>query len=122
MYRAIIKEMEASGRTRVEIEMALLGTTHAEIGAYLLALWGVSTPVVEAVCHHHNPARVPHTELCPLGAVYIASTLCRGLLEPGSVAELDMDYLESIGVSGQVEEYRRIAEKIHQDLFVSASD
>ena len=35
---------------------------HAEVGAYLLGLWGLPVPVVEAVAHHHAPATrvAPH--------------------------------------------------------------
>ena len=32
--------------------------SHAEIGAYLLAIWGLPYAVVEAVAHHHRPTRV----------------------------------------------------------------
>ena len=36
------------------------GFSHAEIGAYLLGLWGLPYSVVEAVALHHGPNRVPH--------------------------------------------------------------
>ena len=40
------------------IEEELVGVSHAEVGAYLLSLWGLPSPVVEAVAHHHHPERV----------------------------------------------------------------
>ena len=30
---------------------------HAELGAYLLATWGMPAPVIEAMAHHHHPMR-----------------------------------------------------------------
>src|SRR5262249_19161152 len=39
------------------VEQGLIGVSHAEVGAYLLGIWGLPTPVVEAVAHHHNPER-----------------------------------------------------------------
>lgn len=36
-------------------EQEQLGTTHAEIGAYLLGLWGLPDSIVDAVCRHHRP-------------------------------------------------------------------
>ena len=36
----------------------MLGVTHAEIGAYLLGIWGLPYSIVEAVAHHHTPRRV----------------------------------------------------------------
>lgn len=36
-------------------EQATWGTTHAEIGAYLLGLWGLPVQIVTAVAEHHAP-------------------------------------------------------------------
>jgi len=36
-------------------ERAALGCTHAELGGYLLGLWGFPAPIVEAVSAHHTP-------------------------------------------------------------------
>jgi len=41
-----------------EVEQQIIGATHAEIGAYLLGMWGLPYPVVEAVAMHHTPQRV----------------------------------------------------------------
>lgn len=38
-------------------EQATWGATHAEIGAYLLGLWGLPFQIVEAVANHHAPER-----------------------------------------------------------------
>ncbi len=44
-----------------ECERRTIGATHAEIGAYLLGLWGLPYPIVEAVALHHTPQTVvPH--------------------------------------------------------------
>jgi HD-like signal output (HDOD) protein len=37
------------------IETELLGVSHAEIGAYLLGLWGLPHSLVGAVARHHHP-------------------------------------------------------------------
>ena len=39
------------------VEEELTGTSHAEIGAYLLGLWGLPPIVVAAVSGHHHPSR-----------------------------------------------------------------
>jgi HD-like signal output (HDOD) protein len=53
------------------VEQEELGFTHAEIGAYLLALWGLPDAVVEAVAEHHGdaPPRADeaHLDRSPLG-------------------------------------------------------
>lgn len=41
-----------------QIEQQIIGATHAEIGAYLLGMWGLPYPIVEAVAMHHTPRNV----------------------------------------------------------------
>jgi HD-like signal output (HDOD) protein/ActR/RegA family two-component response regulator len=56
-------------------EMEIIGASHAEIGAYLLGIWGLPHSVVEAVAHHHQPERVNHSEFDVLAAVVSAHAL-----------------------------------------------
>jgi HD-like signal output (HDOD) protein/CheY-like chemotaxis protein len=66
-------------------ERALLGTGHAEIGAYLLALWGLPTQLVGAVAnHHHAPPAVGALDAS--GAVYVACALAEGRREEALAA------------------------------------
>jgi putative nucleotidyltransferase with HDIG domain len=56
-------------------ETQIIGASHAEIGAYLLGIWGLPHSVVEAVAHHHQPGRVSHSEFDVLAAVVSAHAL-----------------------------------------------
>jgi putative nucleotidyltransferase with HDIG domain len=38
-----------------QVELDLLGASHASVGAYLLALWGLPRDLVDAVKRHHEP-------------------------------------------------------------------
>lgn len=58
-----------------EVEQATLGTTHAEVGGYLLGLWGLPVPVVEAITHHHHPGEPASPGFTALTAVHLAETL-----------------------------------------------
>ncbi len=55
------------------IEKEVFGTTHAEVGAYLLSLWGFKDCITEAVCWHHEPEHIGCTHFSPLLAVYAAN-------------------------------------------------
>jgi putative nucleotidyltransferase with HDIG domain len=56
-----------------EAEMRRFGATHAQIGAYLLALWGIQEDVVKLVEHHHSLESFPEHDDCgPLAAVHAA--------------------------------------------------
>jgi HD-like signal output (HDOD) protein len=63
------------GLPLVECERATTGATHAEIGAYLLGLWGVPYAIVEAVALHHSPAAVAPHDYDLLGALCVSHAL-----------------------------------------------
>jgi putative nucleotidyltransferase with HDIG domain len=48
---------------------------HAEVGAYLLGLWGFPTPIVEAVALHHTPSLASGTGLGLPAIIHIADRL-----------------------------------------------
>jgi HD-like signal output (HDOD) protein len=57
--RLYVTEAEAARRgvPAYVAEQSTWGATHAEIGAYLLGLWGLPFQIVEAVANHHAPER-----------------------------------------------------------------
>lgn len=57
--RLYVTQAEAlqAGVPQYIAEKSTWGATHAEIGAYLLGLWGLPFQIVEAVANHHAPER-----------------------------------------------------------------
>jgi HD-like signal output (HDOD) protein len=53
----IVKEARARKVSEAIVEKEMLGVTHAEIGAYLLGVWGLPFSIVEAVAFHHEPPK-----------------------------------------------------------------
>lgn len=78
-----------------EAEHARLGVSHAEVGAYLLGVWGLPFSVVEAVAYHHRPSTVEAGDREVLAAVHVADTL----VEAGDAATtgVDVAFLEASG-------------------------
>jgi putative nucleotidyltransferase with HDIG domain len=60
-------------RPAFEIEQEELGVTHAELGAYLLGLWGLPETIVEVAAWHHRPPA--HLEQSALSFVVAANIL-----------------------------------------------
>jgi HD-like signal output (HDOD) protein len=63
------------GVSLAEGEVAIIGASHAEIGAYLLGLWGLPHSVIEAVAFQHCPEKIPQTEFDVLAALVTAEKL-----------------------------------------------
>ena len=95
-------------RPSCETEEAQNGVSHAEIGAYLLGIWGMPYTVVEAVANHHHPARVRHESFDVLSAVHVADALAHEV-SGATAPELDLDYLDSLGVVDQLPGWREMA-------------
>jgi putative nucleotidyltransferase with HDIG domain len=74
-FARVIQGVRQDRRPAFMIEEELVGVSHAEVGAYLLSLWGLPSPVVEAVAHHHHPERIPQGNLDMTSVVYLANLL-----------------------------------------------
>jgi putative nucleotidyltransferase with HDIG domain len=66
-YVGILKESQARNMPLNEVEAEILDVTHAQVGAYLLGLWGFSENVVIAIAQHHG--QIPGPPLSLLSAV-----------------------------------------------------
>lgn len=63
---------------------------HAAAGAYLLGLWGLPDPIVEAVAFQYSPRLGRLGGFWVTGAVHVASALVNG-------TEVDSEYLAAVG-------------------------
>ncbi len=93
-----IFEINPSSKT---IEMERLGCTHAEVGAYLMSIWGLPLSLVHAVAFHHRPAESGETKFSSLTAVHAADAIASATdASPlNHDAELDLNYLAGLGLS-----------------------
>ena len=92
-----------------QAEQSEFGATHADVGAYLLGLWGLPNPVVEAVALQHSPALCVTTGFSPLAAVHVASAFAHE--KEGSPTELihiEMDYLTKLGLADRIADWREV--------------
>jgi len=108
-----LEQARAERKPLHEIEERLSHISHAEVGAYLLSLWGLPYPVVEAVAHHHHPQRVPPNGTDMALLVYVCNLLAheREALDHGvAPPAFDMELLHRAGIADRLPEWRTIAE------------
>lgn len=58
-----------------EAEGEVIGASHAELGAYLLGLWGLPYTVIEAVACHHTPQCISQQEFDLVGVLAVSHAL-----------------------------------------------
>lgn len=68
----------SQGRPLYEVERERYGFTHADVGAHVLALWGLPVGVTDAVAAHHEPANLD-LPLNPTAAVRIATVVVESI-------------------------------------------
>lgn len=109
----LTSEPAQEGSGNLDLEYRLFGTSHAEVGAYLLGLWGFTDDVVEMVAFHHFPGRSMDKDFSTLTAVHVANALVRGG-ELGSEYNglLDFKYLESINMLEGINEWAGIYSRL----------
>jgi HD-like signal output (HDOD) protein len=111
-FRRSVALSQEHNRRLTDAEMEILGTTHGELGGYLLGLWGIPDTIVEAVSLHTNPQSSPGKIIGPLTMVHVANAIDRELCGdelPGGGFGYDMDYLDRLELTGKLERWREFA-------------
>jgi HD-like signal output (HDOD) protein len=96
------------GENLLDVELDLFGVTHSDVGARLLAIWGLPTAIVDVVQFHHDPGSAPEARRRLASIVHVADAMVR---QPRSSTEIDMPSLERAGCADLVAGWRAIAER-----------
>lgn len=85
------KITEAENVPSIVAEQRVLGTDHAEVGAWIAEKWSLPSSIVESIRYHHQPNLAP--EYSTLTAVvHLAASLARAILD-SSLRERVNDHL-----------------------------
>jgi putative nucleotidyltransferase with HDIG domain len=101
------------GRPIHEVEYTQYGVTHAEVGAHLLALWGLPHTVTEGVAGHNDP-RWRELPFDVVAAIYVSNVLVEELEtqllpDPLPGTALDLEYLQRAGLAARLPHWRALA-------------
>jgi len=95
----------------VDAERATFGASHADVGGYLLGLWGLPVSLIEAAMFHHRPGLCKTRSFTPLSIVHVANVLEQSSVSGPEVAllpQLDDNYLCQIGMFDRAQIWRRL--------------
>ncbi len=74
-YNSVLSLVEKNKFELNRAEQEVFGTTHSEVGAYLVGLWGLSSHIIEIIAFHHYPEKGNNKQFSPLTAVYAANII-----------------------------------------------
>ena len=101
-YKLVLELSRKASLHLHQAEVGIFSCTHAQIGAYLLALWGVPDSVIRAVEHHHSLSKATIEGFDPLIAVHVAQNL-----QPDRKKQLDLTLLRSVGLECRIAEWEQ---------------
>lgn len=92
-------------KTHIPVEKAeksVFGATHAEVGGYLLGLWGLPDSITEAVSYHFDPENGGSKTFAPLTAVHVADIIgyrLAGYKDATVNSSVNEDYIRGLGLA-----------------------
>lgn len=101
-YASILSRAQGNMAYIHEMEHESMGATHAEVGGYLLGLWGFPDPVVEAVAYHHQPSHCVARGITPLTIVHATNYLVHSHFSENSnhaIALIDERFLKEANLN-----------------------
>jgi putative nucleotidyltransferase with HDIG domain len=110
-YQGALKLAEKNNLQAWEVETEVFGASHAEAGAYLLSLWGLPLPIIEAVASHHLPSQELGKDFNAVTAVHLVERLEyeKDLAAiPGSTIQVDLNYPPELQIEDHLENFRAI--------------
>lgn len=106
-YQEVLLRVRGGPVRISEAECEIFGTSHAEIGAYLVWLWGLPDPVAEILALHHYPFR--DAEASPaVAAVHFANAL----VNRDSEEDMDLACLSRLGFEEALPRWRQMYEEM----------
>jgi HD-like signal output (HDOD) protein/CheY-like chemotaxis protein len=109
-YQAVLRLQRQRPGPVWEVESDVLGASHAEVGAYLLALWALDERLIEALAWHHRPRESFRPGVSPLLIVHVADHLEQGARTPKEMMpRLDLEYLKEAGAADRLDDWREAA-------------
>jgi len=114
-YADLLKHLQSNEIAATEAERRMFGATHAEVGAYLLGLWGLGDDIVEILAYHHGPTHNVPPIFTPLAAVHVANALeyeAGARQAAWASAHLDEQYLAHLKVLDRLPAWREAAAEL----------
>ena len=93
-YLPILRKAAAESADLLTLETTSFGCTHAQVGAYLMSIWGLPATLVHAVAFHHRPSEAAQSQFSPLTAVHCADFIAANEEPAVRDGGLDSEYME----------------------------
>ena len=109
-YEEAVRKSQAGKLSSLDAEQEVFGASHAEVGAYLLWLWGLPDPVTEIVARYYQPN--PEQATRPLVAVHVANALT----DKDPEQRIDVECLKAMGLAENLPAWRGLPGQVLAEM------
>ncbi|MEM9445725.1 MAG: response regulator [Verrucomicrobiota bacterium] len=110
-YERVLYLEEHEDMDLLEVEYSVIGANHADLGAFLMELWGLPESIVRCIKYHHHPLAARENEFTALTAVHVASMILgkkRPVANLSDIEGLDIKYLELLEIQERLPEWMEV--------------
>lgn len=103
-YAKILAQVTERPGSLAVAERDRFGCTHAELGAYLMSIWGLPHPLIHAVAYHDCPSQSIEQCFSSLSVLHIADAIVSSKNASMILQDVKLDeaYLSALGLSDRM--------------------
>lgn len=112
-YAATMDRALDPARSLADLEREKFGCSHADVGAYLIGLWGLPHSLTQAVGFHDRPALCVENRFSPLTATHVADAVVSEKHRSPTTQDITLDraYLAALGIADREPAWRELYEE-----------
>jgi HD-like signal output (HDOD) protein len=109
-YADLLRSIAEKPANLAAAERERFGCTHADLGAYLMSIWGLPHSLVQAVAYHDRPTASVEKSFSALTAVHAADVIASSADSSILVQDVEWDqaYLQELGLSAHESTWRAL--------------
>ncbi len=90
-----------------QAETEIFGVSHAEVGAYILGLWGLPTEIIEGIAFHHYPSKYFGKDFSICGLLHVADIIDHHLTgNEQNLIGVDQAYVDKFDLEPKIPVWR----------------
>ncbi len=117
-YADILQRAQLRDRTLPDLETERFGASHAELGGYLMGLWGLDEDIIDSIAYHHGLSRTAPAG--PVAIVVYAANAMEHLLSAGppeaSTRSVDPAVLVQLNIADRFAQWEQCCRRHQQEV------
>lgn len=122
-YNRVLQKLTDNVASVVAAEQQEFGCTHADLGAYLMSIWGLPHPLIHAVAYHDRPSTSVEKAFSSLTAVHAADAIISSASRCAILQDVQLDetYLDHLHLTARLPSWRGLFDQQQEQARANAA-